>query len=217
MNGIHDMGGMDGMGPVTPEANEPVFHEPWEGRVYGLTRALARWGRGRAWGSFRFALESLPPADYLRMSYYERWFTVYVNRLLGSGLVTEDELATGYADRSRPRPELLPAPAAESLRAGRLDIEVAAGFSPGDEVRVRNLHPRGHTRLPRYTRGRRGTVIRDNGVYALQDTDEQGRRLGETPQHVYTVRFAARELWGERAAARDSVYVEMWEEYVEAA
>ena len=151
------------------------------------------------------------------MSYYERWFTVYVNRLLGSGLVTEDELASGYADRSRPRPELLPAPAAESLGAGRLDIEVAAGFSPGDEVRVRNLHPRGHTRLPRYTRGRRGTVIRDNGVYALQDTDEQGRRLGETPQHVYTVRFAARELWGERASARDSVYVEMWEEYVDAA
>ncbi|MCY4026033.1 MAG: nitrile hydratase subunit beta [Acidobacteria bacterium] len=132
-------------------------------------------------------------------------------------MVTEDELASGYADRSRPRPELLPAPATESLGAGLLDIEVEAGFGPGDEVRVRNLHPRGHTRLPRYTRGRRGTVIRDHGVYALQDTDERGQRLGDTPQHVYTVRFAARELWGDRASARDSVAVEMWEAYLEPA
>ena len=217
MNGIHDMGGMDGMGPVTPEENEPGFHEPWEGRVYGLTRALARWGRGRDWGSFRFALESLPPADYLRMSYYERWFTVYVNRLLGSGLVTEDELASGYADRTRPRPELRPASTTGSLGSGLLNVDVEAGFSPDDDVRVRNLHPRGHIRLPRYTRGRRGTILRDNGIYALQDTDERGQRLGETPQHVYTVRFTAQELWGERASARDSVCVEMWEEYLEPA
>ena len=82
MNGIHDMGGLDGMGPVVREDKEPVFHKPWEGRVYGLRRSIGRWGRGRNWGSFRFALESLPPADYLRMSYYERWFTAHVNLLL---------------------------------------------------------------------------------------------------------------------------------------
>ena len=151
------------------------------------------------------------------MSYYERWFTVYVSRLLGSGLVAEAELASGYADADRPRPELLPPPAAASLGSGLLDIDVEAQFRPDDAVRARNVHPRGHTRLPRYTRGRRGTVIRDNGVYALQDTDEQGQRQGDTPQHVYTVRFAARELWGERASARDAVYVEMWEEYLEPA
>ena len=219
MNGIHDMGGMDGMGPVEPEENAPVFHETWEGRVYGLVRALGRWGRGRNWGSFRYALETLPPADYLRMPYYERWFTVYVNRLLSSGLVTEAELDSGYADADTPAPELLPATQAEaeSLGSGLLDVEVNARFNVNDSVRGRNMHPLGHTRMPRYTRGRRGVVIRDNGIYALQDTDEQGHRLGNTPQHVYTVRFGAQELWGERASARDSVYVEMWEEYLEPA
>ena len=219
MNGIHDMGGMDGMGPVVREENEPVFHEPWEGRVYGLGRAISRWGRGRNWGGLRFGLENLAPADYLRMSYYERWFTVRVNRLLSSGLVTQAELNSGYADPDAPPPELLPATQAEteSLGSGLLDVEVNAQFSVNDAIRGRNMHPRGHTRMPRYTRGRRGVVIRDNGVYALQDTDEQGQRLGNIPQHVYTVRFDARELWGERAAARDSVYVDMWEEYLEPA
>ena len=219
MNGIHDMGGMDGMGPVVSEENAPVFHATWEGRVYGLVRALGRWGRGRNWGSFRYALETLPPVDYLRMSYYERWFTIYVNRLLSSGLVTQEELDSGYADPDATRPELLPPTQAEqeSLGSGLLDIEVNARFDVDDAVRGRNLHPLGHTRMPRYTRGRRGVVIRDNGIYALQDTDEQGQRLGNTPQHVYTVRFDAQELWGERASPRDSVYVEMWEEYLEPA
>ena len=219
MNGIHDMGGMDGMGPVVREENEPVFHEPWEGRVYGLGRAIGRWGRGRNWGSFRCALESLPPADYLRLSYYERWFTVHVNRLLASGLVTREELDRGYANSDAAPPELLPATEAEaaSLGSGLLDTSVNARFRTNDAVRGRNLHPRGHTRMPRYTRGRRGVVIRDNGVYALQDTNEQGQRLGNIPQHVYTVRFDARELWGERAATGDSVYVDLWEEYLEPA
>ena len=75
-------------------------------------------------------------------------------------------------------------------------------FGVGDTVRARNVHPAGHTRLPRYARGKRGTVIRDNGVYALQDTDGRGQQFGDFPQHVYTVRFTARELWGERGNER---------------
>ncbi len=99
----------------------------------------------------------------------------------------------------------------------RLDIEVNARFQSGQQVRARNLHPRGHTRLPRYTRGKLGTILSDRGVFALQDTDENGLPLGDRPQHVYTVRFAARELWGEQASTRDSVYVELWEDYLEPA
>ncbi len=213
MNGVHDMGGMDGMGPIEPEPNEPVFHEPWEGRVYALARRMGRWGRGRNWGSGRFGLESIPAAD-LHMSYYERWFTNLVNRLLGSNLVTQEELDNGAADPNRPRPALLTGTAA-SPGSARLEVEVSPQFRPEQRVRARNMHPRGHTRLPRYTRGKLGIVVRDHGVFALQDTDVNGQRLGDRPQHVYTVRFAARELWGDRGSARESVYVDLWEDYLE--
>ena len=217
MNGVHDMGGMHGMGPVRPEPNEPVFHERWEARALALRFRTGRWGRGRNWGSYRFELESIPAADYLRMSYYERWFSVLVDRLLRSNLVTPAELESGEADPNRPQPAMLPATPGASVGSGRLDVEVAPRFRLEQRVRARNMHPRGHTRLPRYARGKHGTVIRDNGVYALQDTDVNGQTLGDRPQHVYTVRFTARELWGDRASARDTVYVDLWENYLEPA
>ena len=213
MNGVHDMGGMGGMGPIEPEPNEPVFHEPWEGRVYAIVRRIGRWGRGRNWGSFRFTLESIPAADYLRMSYYERWFTGLVNRLLRSNLVTEAELESGKADPNLPRPVLHPA----STSSARPNVPVNPRFRPEQRVRARNMHPRGHTRLPRYTRGKHGIVVRDHGVFALQDTDTNGQRLGDRPQHVYLVRFSARELWGDRGSAREAVYVDLWEDYLEPA
>jgi len=216
MNSLHDLGGMDGFGPVEPEENEPVFHEAWEARVFALIMfGLARWGRGE---NLRFQLESLPAADYLGMSYYERWLEVSVSRMLRNGLITREELATGRADPNRPPPTPAAAgDAGDPEGAGLLDLDITPRFAAEDEVRARNLHPRGHTRLPRYTRGKRGSVVRDNGVYALQDTDEAGRPLGYKPQHVYTVRFAGEELWGERASARDFVYVDLWEDYLEPA
>jgi nitrile hydratase len=215
MNSVHDMGGMHGMGPIVHEQDEPVFHEPWEGRVWALWRAIGPWGRGRRWGSFRYELERIPAADYLRLSYYERWFSVLVNRLQRSDLVTAAELERGKADTDRPRPVQLPAAEPGSASAARQSIRVAARFRLGQQVRSRNLNPEGHTRQPRYTRGRRGTVVRDNGVFFLQDTDVEGQPLGGRPQHVYTVRFSARELWGERASARDHVFVDLWEDYLE--
>ena len=211
MNGVHDMGGMHGMGPIEPEPHEPVFHEPWEGRVYALVQSVGSWGRGRNWGSFRFALESIPATDYLRMSYYERWFeTLLVKRLVGSNLITRAELESGTVDRSRPRPTRLPA----STDAAQTEAAVRARFQVGQRVRARDMNPRGHIRLPRYTRGRHGTVAQDHGIFPLQDTDVNGQRFGDRPQHVYTVRFAARELWGDRASARDAVYVDLWESYL---
>ena len=216
MNTIHDMGGMDGFGSIRPEENEPVFHHRWEGRVYALTRAVGPWGRGREWPSFRYTLESIPPVEYLGMSYYERWFRMMTTRLLVSRLVSETELETGYPDPGAPRPQRLPAPNPGAPGAGLLDMDVPARFAPDDRVRARNLHPRGHTRQPRYVRGRRGTVVEDYGVYALQDTDADGRRpLDRRPQHVYSVRFESRELWGARGGASDAVYVDLWEDYLE--
>ena len=216
MNGIHDMGGMDGFGPVEREENEPVFHHHWEGRVYALNRAVRRWGIGRNWPGFRFVLENIPPVDYLRMSYYERWFHMIVSWLSGSGLVSGTELASGRADAGARTPEILPPTHTGSLGFGRLDVELPARFRPDDRVRSRNLHPVAHNRQPRYVRGRVGTVVEDYGVYALQDSDAVGGQPCDQPQHVYSVRFEARELWGDRAAAHDAVYVDLWEEYLEA-
>ncbi len=251
MNGVHDMGGMDGFGPVEPETDEPVFHHPWEGRVFALRAALRPKDREPGWGSFRYDLERIPPGDYLRMSYYERWFAIAVDRLVRNGLVTNDEIETGRPEPGPPGPILRPGPAVDRLvrnrlvtndeietgrpepgprgptlrpgpvarpsGPGRLDVDRAPRFRPGEDVRARNLHPPGHTRLPRYARGKTGVVTRDNGVYALQDTDEAGHALDRPPQHVYTVRFAARDLWGERASARDTVYVDLWEDHLEPA
>jgi nitrile hydratase subunit beta len=218
MNGVHDMGGMHGMGPIGHEADAPIFHEPWEGRVWALYRATSPWGRG-IWRNFRYELEQIPPSEYLRMPYYERWFTVLVNRLLRTRYITADELASGRADPSAPKPVLPPVPprAPGSIPgASRLDLPVRARFRAGQQVRARNVHPEGHIRLPRYVRGHRGVITRDHGVWALQDTDAAGNPVG-APQHVYTVRFTARELWGAAAPPRDSVFVDLWEDYLDRA
>ena len=209
MNGIHDMGGMDGMGPIELEENEPVFHAAWEGRVFAMLRGLGNWGRGRTWVGFRWGIESIPAEEYLRMSYYEKWFAMLTTRLLRADLVTPEELRSGKVDPGRARPVRNPGSDEASVP------DEAPRFREGDPVRVRNLHPLGHNRLPRYTRGKIGTVHKLRGVFGLQDTDENGIHLGGRRQQVYTVRFGAQELWGERGAPRDSVYVEMWEDYLE--
>ncbi|MEZ5490987.1 MAG: nitrile hydratase subunit beta [Gammaproteobacteria bacterium] len=214
MNSIHDMGGMDNMGALEIEPDEPVFHAPWEGRVYGLLMSWGSWGRWSQWGSFRYALEQIAPADYLSWSYYEKWFSVHERKALETGIVTPEELQAGRADPSVPMPELSPYDP-PSLGSRRLQVVVPADFQPGERVHTREWNPVGHIRLPRYVRDKTGEIVSDNGVYALQDTDASGIRLGNTAQRVYTVKFSARELWGERGHVNDYVYVDLWESYLE--
>ncbi|HLK46683.1 MAG TPA: nitrile hydratase subunit beta [Bryobacteraceae bacterium] len=217
MNGVHDMGGMHGMGPVEHENNEPVFHAPWEGRVFAMNVAMGFW---RKWNidASRHGVEQIPPADYLRMSYYEKWFTRLVGLLLKSGLITQGEFASGRPEGAKQTPPFTAAKAVETLGKGgpyTRNVAVAPRFQVGQRVRARNLNPAGHTRLPRYVRGRAGAVHRDHGVFVFPDTNAQF--LGEKPQHLYSVRFAARELWGEEASPRDSVYLDLWDDYLEPA
>jgi nitrile hydratase beta subunit len=220
MNGIHDMGGMQDMGPIDYDPHEPVFHETWEGRVWALMRATAAFGPERR-KNFRYELEILPPADYLRMSYYERFFTTLIDRLLRGKAITQTELESGRPDAgsARATPRLTPAMVDAQLtrRASlrRDDVHVKPRFRTGQRVRARNVNPIGHTRLPRYVRGRLGTIVRDHGIFNLQDTDAEGYPLGEHPQHVYTVRFGTRDLWGAQASARDSVFADLWDDYLE--
>ena len=127
MNGIHDMGGMHGMGPVQPEANEPVFHHPWEGRVYAMSRALGFW---RKWNidTGRFYIELIPPAEYLRMSYYEKWFTRNVALLIKTGVVTREEIETG-----KPAPgsvKQTPALKPEGVAAVALNRNIPSSHDP---------------------------------------------------------------------------------------
>jgi nitrile hydratase len=219
MNGVHDMGGMQDMGPVQPEKNEPVFHESWEGRVFALNQALGAW---RKWNidASRHQRELIPPAEYLRMSYYEKWLTALVELLVSRGLVTRAELESGTPAAGSPKStppvtaDTVPAMLAQG-KPVRRDVPVAARFKAGQHVRARNINPTGHTRLPRYTRGKAGTVERDHGVFVFPDTN--AHFLGEKPQHLYTVRFAARELWGEEAAPHDAVYVNLWDDHLEPA
>ena len=192
MNTIHDMGGMDGFGPIEPEENEPVFHQRWEGRVYALMRAVGPWGRGREWPSFRFTLETIPPVEYLSLSYYERWFRMMTTRLLVSGLISETELETGYSDPGTPRPEMLPGSNSGSLGAGLLDRDVPARFGPNDRVRARNLHPRGHTRQPRYVRGRAGDGGRGSRRVRAAGHRRGGAASPATAARSTSIRFASK-------------------------
>lgn len=218
MNGIHDMGGMQDMGPIQHERDEPVFHEAWEGRVYAINRAIGAWGR---WSidTSRYGVEVLPPADYLRMSYYEKWLARTLDLLVKRGLVTQQEMETGKPapGSQKATPPLtanaVPAVAARRGNFMRPEAEEKARFRVGQQVRARNMNPVGHTRLPRYARGKAGTIVRHHGIFVFPDTN--AHFLGEQPQHLYSVRFSARELWGDGASVRDSVFIDMWDSYLE--
>lgn len=219
MNSIHDMGGMHGMGPIETEESEPVFHEPWEARVFALRRAMGAWKRWNI-DNTRYEVELVPAAEYLQLSYYARQFVAFLPMLIKSGFATAEELATGIPASGcvKAKPALSPEGARLLVAKGvstKRDVPAVPAFRSGETVRARNVHPTGHTRLPRYVRGRIGTIEQDRGVFVFPDSNAHFQ--GENPQHLYSVRFAARELWGRHAQAHDAVYLDLWEDYLEPA
>ena len=216
MNGVHDMGGMHGLGAIAPEPDEPVFHAEWERRVHALVIASPTRGNIDAG---RHRRERIPGPDYLRMSYYEKWLAALCEMLVEGGAVTAEEMASGHADPAAPKatPRLAPEAVSAALtrQGSYLRDAGAPAYQVGDRVRARNLHPTGHTRLPRYARGRVGVIERSHGAHVFPDVHAHGG--GESPHPLYTVRFTARELWGEAAPAADSVSLDLWEPYLERA
>ena len=218
MNGVHDMGGMHGMGPVEIEPNEPVFHAEWERRVFALRLASAF---HRKWNGDmnRHAVERMPPGDYLASSYYERVLFGFQKLLVERGLISQKELETGKAEAEASVEGVLTTQGIETMlrnrKRARRDEDVPPRFKAGDRVVARNMHPAGHTRMPRYVRGRQGVIDRDCGVYVFPDTHAMSG--DPKPQHLYSVRFAARELWGPAASARDSVYMSLWDDHLDPA
>jgi nitrile hydratase subunit beta len=239
VNGVHDIGGMHGFGPVIREENEPVFHADWEGRTAALMRsALA--GHHFNIDEFRRTIERMPPARYLAATYYERWLYALETLLLEKGVVRSAELAAavsgareagargdGYGDATSNSAQTSNADASAALKrygdgvsqqprsvALRYDPSYKARFKVGDKVVGRNMNPEGHTRIPRYARGKRGVIRHDWGVFVFPDTHAHGQ--GANPQHCYSVEFEARELWGPDHSARERIYIDLWENYLEA-
>lgn len=217
MNGIHDLGGMTCFGPIVREDDEPVFHAGWERRVFAMN--LLSMGYFGSLDRARHAIERMDPAAYLNTSYYEHWLEGI--EILGreSGILTDAEMASGRRERTitLARPPLDPESVDGMVRAGspaaRPEVRRPV-FNVGDAVRARNLDVRGHTRLPRYVRGKEGVVSAVHGTHVFPDTSAHG--LGENPQPLYNVRFEADELWGDNVERKDCVHIDLWEDYLEA-
>ncbi len=224
MDGVHDLGGMQGFGPVEREENEPTFHAAWEAVVLAMQHA----GRSRGVfniDEFRHGIERMAPAHYLRATYYEKWLEGITRLLVEKGVVGAEEL-TVRRTFFEEKPD---APAAAALSGPPPSRGAATGnprwvtdfiretgatprFAPGEAVLTRQMHPHGHTRLPRYARGKRGVIHCCHGIHVFPDTNAHGQ--GEQPQPLYSVRFDARELWGESAEPNQAVHIDLWESYL---
>jgi len=217
MNGAADMGGMHGFGPVVPEPNEPVFHADWEKSAFALNMVT---GVAKLWNldAFRYKRERIPPAQYLNLSYYGLWTAALEQMMLEYGVATPQELAAGHAIAPVKK-------AARTVTADDMTNMVRCGspynrpapspalFKVGDKVRARNMHPKTHTRLPRYARGHAGEVVRIVGCHVFPDSNASN--AGEDPHWLYTVHFDGRELWGENSDPTVRVCIEAWEPYLE--
>ena len=220
MNGAHDLGGMHGFGLINPEpeTEEPVFHEAWEKRIFGLTLAagfLGKWNIDMS----RHSRERQHPLEYLRHTYYENWLAGLKKLLVEAQLVSPEELKTGNAagpaDESIRQRVLKAAEVAETIAKGgpvAMTISTAPRFKSGESVRAVNRHPAGHTRQPRYVRGRVGIIHEHHGAHVFPDRNAEGSKEG---RHLYSVRFTAEALWGKSACGRNAVYVDLWEDYLE--
>jgi nitrile hydratase beta subunit len=224
MNGAHDLGGMHGFGPVVREENEPLFHDDWEKTVFMMSRTMRVRGIINIDES-RHGIERMPPAEYLAASYYERWLASLERNLIDKGVISRQELDERLAllleqpETPTPRredPELITLLKTPVSQREQYEREGPPGrFVAGDVVVTKNVHPTGHTRLPRYVRGKRGTIHEVRGSYVFPDTNAHGQ--GEQPQPMYTVCFEGQELWGTSTEPRERVYIDLWEPYLEPA
>ncbi len=217
MNGVHDLGGMHGFGQIDlGPYGQATTHADWERRLVGIQELTAE--RYFSLDAFRYGIERMDPAHYLGSTYFERWLETIVTNLAEGGFLTAAEL-DARTELLRRRPDaVLPRPAPGSIAASAPAPEPPLGppaprFAPGDVVITRNVHPTGHIRLPRYARGKRGTIHLVHGPAVFPDTNAQG--LGAVPQVVYNVRFDGRELWGDSAEPGTVVSIDLWESYLE--
>jgi nitrile hydratase beta subunit len=216
MDGAHDIGGVPGFGPVMPEADEPVFHAKWEGRIFAMTLAM---GKPGGWNidMSRSAREDLPREVYLTRTYFQIWLLGLERLLMDRDLVAPDEIETGQIKLPHKNvPALKADEVAGVLRRGgpsKREATQPARFAIGDRVRMKMINPPTHTRLPRYVRGHVGVIELLHGAHVFPDSNAAGK--GEDPQWLYTVAFEGRELWGEESDSSVRVSVDAWDSYLE--
>jgi nitrile hydratase subunit beta len=209
MDGIHDLGGMHGFGPVPYASGEPVFHEEWQETAFALMLAAGTTAIGVNADEYRHAVERMAPRHYISVHYYERVVTAVTTLLVERGIL---DLADLERRAGGAFPLSLPV-AAEPL--AELAPQPEPRFAAGQQVRVRQFNPRGHTRAPGFCRGKRGTVLHVAPKFPFPDTSAHGGELRD--EHTYHVEFTARELWGSEGGERDSVVIDLWDSYLEGA
>jgi nitrile hydratase len=209
VDGIHDLGGMGGFGAIDVERDEPVFHESWEALAFALNVLGIAHLRAYNADEYRHAIERMDPAHYLAASYYERVLTGAATLLVEKGLVSRENLETRAG-----APFPLAQPVAERPTA-ELPPQLEGRFTVGDRVVVRDIHPAGHTRVPRYVRGRRGVVLHVAPKFSFPDASAHGQE--RRSEHTYHVEFAASELWADAAEPDQTVVVDLWDAYLEPA
>jgi len=221
---VHDMGGRFGDGAVVPEAQGvPEFKQDWHARALALTVAAGGLGKWNIDMS-RHAREALEPQDYAGFAYYEKWLAGLADLLVETGMVSLQELAAGQGVAPREGVQTVTAPAITRLIAqggpALRDSAIAPVFEVGQKVRAirpaaNRLVDGGHTRLPQYATGAQGRILLFHGAHVLPDSNAHG--LGEAPEPLYTVLFAASELWAAPAHPGDEVTLDLWQSYLEPA
>jgi nitrile hydratase len=217
MDGVHDLGGKEGFGPIPIDEDDAPFHHDWEGRMWAIAREAGATGKlDFTIDSFRNTLELMVPGDYLTFPYFNKWCTAYMVLFLKDGVFSLDELASGQTtDDPGAAPRRLDVTGAlDVTRSSDFSFEspapAAPAFAVGDRVTTRRHIDATHTRLPQYARAATGTVIAHHGAHVMPDRNVEGTHKGE---HLYTVEFPAQELFGPAANALDSVTLDLWESY----
>lgn len=223
MNGVHDLGGTDGLGPVPVEKDEPVWHADWEKAAFGMFSMPFRAGFFGV-DEFRYGIEQMHPAIYLLSPYYEHWVHTAEHYGVARGVLDPEEIEerTRYylenpdaplPERSDPDLLAFVDGAVKNGAPARRESDKAPAFAVGDRVTVVDDSPRGHTRKARYIRGKTGVIEQAYGTFIYPDSAGNGR--GDAPEHVYSVKFTNEELWGPEAAEPNGVvYFDVWEPYI---
>ena len=224
MDGIHDLGGMDGFGPVERDDDEPLFHAEWEAKVFALAGLLATNGLIPSGDAFRHGIERIDPVAYLTHGYYGRWLAG-IEGVLGDVELVSSEDRRWAVEAIDPAVRLVPIQGLNPPWAGarssnearesgdRRALATAPRFKTGQTVQTRGYASPGHTRLPRYARGKTGVIHKLNGGWVFPDSNAHGQ--GEDPQHLYTVAFSGAELWGADGDQNLAVYLDLFEPYLQ--